>query len=221
MPVTLGEEVMLLSLDDESGQAKDKWAAACAVASGLLLELARAGRVGVDDGLLEVTDASPTGDALLDGRLERIAAWAPTSRSATVANWLRKEQWKTVEATLTSLRERGIVTEERHRVLGLFPVRRYPEADGTVERELRGRLARVVLEGAEPDERTGALIGLLHGARLHGLAFPDLPRGQVEPRMAAIAEGQWAGDAVRDAIRTTQAALVAATTAAVVAATMT
>ncbi|MEU6239228.1 GPP34 family phosphoprotein, partial [Kitasatospora sp. NPDC047058] len=80
------------------------------------------------------------------------------------------------------------------------------------------RLAAVVLDGAEPDERTAGLIALLHGARLHRLAFPDVPARQVEARMAAIAEGQWAGVALRDAITATQAAVLAATTAAAVAA---
>ncbi|MFJ3791563.1 GPP34 family phosphoprotein [Kitasatospora sp. NPDC090091] len=218
MPVTLGEEIMLLSLDDESGQAKDRWAAGWTVTSGLLLELALAERVRVDGGALEVVDSSPTGSTLLDSVLERIEAWTRTGKSPTVEGWLRKDQGKSVEASLASLCEQGIVTEERHRVLGLFPVRRYPEADGTVERELRSRLAAVVLEGAEPDDRTSGLIALLHGARLHRLAFPDLPRGKVEPRMAEIADGQWAGDVVRDGIRATQAALgVLAATAAVAA----
>ncbi|WP_395297890.1 GPP34 family phosphoprotein [Kitasatospora hibisci] len=218
MPVTLGEEIMLLSLDDESGQAKDRWAAGWTVTSGLLLELALAERVRVDGGAVEVVDSSPTGSALLDGVLERIDAWARSSRSPTVAGWLRKDRGKSAEASLASLCAQGIVTEESHRVLGLFPVRRYPEADGAAERELRGRLAAVVLEGAEPDDRTSGLIALLHGAGLHRLAFPDVPRGEVEPRMAEIADGQWAGDAVRDGIRATQAALgVLAASAAVAA----
>ncbi|MGW6918645.1 GOLPH3/VPS74 family protein [Kitasatospora sp. NPDC054939] len=217
MTVTLSEEIMLLSLDDENGQAKDRWTIGWIVSGGLLLELALAERIRVADGRLEVADAAPTGSALLDGCLERLAAWIGTTRSATVANWLRKDQGKAVETTLASLCARGIVVEERNRVLGLFPVRRYPEADGAVERELRGRLAAAVLEGAEPDDRTRGLIALLHGARLRRLAFPGLPRTQVEPRMAAIAEGEWAGEAVRDAIRTTQAAVLAAATTAAVA----
>ncbi|MFC5662592.1 GPP34 family phosphoprotein [Kitasatospora misakiensis] len=218
MHVTLAEEIMLLSLDDESGQAKGNWAVGWIIAGGLLLELATAERVRVDDGRVEVIDTSSTGDALLDGSLEKVAAWAGSTKAATVTAWLRKDQLKCVEATLESLRARGIVTEERHRVLGLFPVRRYPEADGTVERELRERLTAVVLEDAEPDARTAGLIGLLHGARLYDLAFPGRPRTEVEPRMAAIAEGQWAAETVRAAITATQAAIIAATTAATAAA---
>jgi hypothetical protein len=94
-------------------------------------------------------------------------------------------------------------------VLGVFPVRRFPETDGTVERELRARLGDVVLRGAEPDDRSAGLVALLHGAKLHRLAFPDLPRREVAPRMREISEGQWAGASVRKAIREMEAAMTA------------
>ncbi|MEU6703839.1 GOLPH3/VPS74 family protein [Streptomyces wuyuanensis] len=216
MGVTLAEEIMLLSLDDESGAAKERQAAGWAVAGGILLELVMAGRVIVEDGRLEVTDASPTGVALLDRRLEQLAAWAKDGRRRKTADWLTKDQPKAVAATVESLCARGVVTEERHRALGIFPVRRYPEADGSVERELRARLTSVVVEGADPDDRTSGLVALLHGAGLHRQAFPDVPRKQVEPRMAKIAGGHWAGAGVRDAIRNMQAAMAAVTTAVVV-----
>ncbi|SDM23366.1 GOLPH3/VPS74 family protein [Streptomyces wuyuanensis] len=216
MGVTLAEEIMLLSLDDESGAAKERQAAGWAVAGGILLELVMAGRVTVADGRLEVTRAAPTGVALLDGRLEQLAAWARDGRRRKVSDWLTKDQPRAVAATVESLCARGVVTEERHRALGVFPVRRYPEADGSVERELRARLRSAVVDGADPDGRTSGLVALLHGAGLHRQAFPDVPRKQVEPRMAKIAEGHWAGAGVRDAIRNMQAAMAAITTAVVV-----
>jgi hypothetical protein len=108
------------------------------------------------------------------------------------------------------------VTEEQRRVLGLFPVKRYPEADGSTERELRERLAAVVLHDAVPDDRTAGLVALIHSAKLHRLAFPDVPRKQLAPRMTEITEGQWAGESVREAIRTMQAAMVAVTVATTV-----
>ncbi|WP_432072141.1 GOLPH3/VPS74 family protein [Streptomyces wuyuanensis] len=216
MGVTLAEEIMLLSLDDESGAARERQAAGWAVAGGILLELVMAGRVTVADGRLEVTHTSPTGVALLDGRLEQLASWAKDGRRRKVSDWLTKDQPKAVAATVESLCARGVVIEERHRALGVFPVRRYPEADGSVERELRARLASAVVDGADPDDRTSGLVALLHGAGLHRQAFPDVPRKQVEPRMAEIAEGHWAGAGVRDAIRNMQAAMAAITTAVVV-----
>lgn len=218
MAVTLAEEIMLLSLDDESGAAKDRQSAGWAVAGGILLDLVMAGRVSVNGERIRITDGTPTGTPLLDGRLEQLTAWAArSSKPRKVTDWLTKDHSKAVSATIDSLRERGLVAEEQRRVLGLFPVKRYPEADGSTERELRERLAAVVLHDAAPDDRTAGLVALIHSAKLHRLAFPDVPRKQLAPRMTEIADGQWAGDSIREAIRNMQAAMVAVTVATTVA----
>ncbi len=207
---------MLLSLDDESGATKDWSSTGWGVAGGILLDLVLAGRVAVRDGRLEVADRTPTGVPLLDGRLERITDWTGGGSRKKASDWLAKDQAKSVRAAVESLCGRGLVTEERIRVLGLFPVRRYPEADGSVEREVRERLESVVVGGADPDERTAGLVSVLHAAGLHRQAFPGLPRKRVEPRMAGIAGGNWAGDSVRRAIRDVQTAVAVATTITVV-----
>ncbi|MFJ6518467.1 GPP34 family phosphoprotein [Streptomyces filamentosus] len=220
MTITLAEEIMLLSLDDESGRAEERQAASWAVAGGILLELALAGRVSVAGGRLTVTDAAPTGEELLDERLARIADWAGSRKTAPkVTDWLTKDQGKAPGATVARLCARGVVTEERHRILGMFPVRRYPEADGAVERGLRERLRAVVLDGSEPDERTAGLIALVHGAKLHRSAFPGEPVKEVAARMEEIAEGRWAAEGIREAIRNMQAAMAAVTVATIVAVT--
>ncbi|MEU5033694.1 MULTISPECIES: GOLPH3/VPS74 family protein [Streptomyces] len=212
MTVSLGEEIMLLSLDDETGAAKGETAARWGVAAGMLLELVMAGRVTVRGGRVEVFDPTPTGDALLDGRLDRLTRWVhETSSSRKVVAWLTRDHAKGSQDVVDSLVARGLVTEEKHRALGVFPVRRYPEADGTVERELRARLAAAVLEGAEPDARTSALVALVHATGMHPQAFPGLSKKQVDPRMAEIAEGHWVGVSVREAIRNLQAAISAVT----------
>ncbi|MFJ5833513.1 GPP34 family phosphoprotein [Streptomyces sp. NPDC093089] len=220
MAVTLAEEIMLLSLDDASGAAKERQSAAWAVAGGILLDLVLAGRVAVDGGRVRVTDPNPTGVPLLDERLRLVTAWAAGRKQAPkVTQWLTKDHTKAVRATVDSLRGRGLVHAEQRKVLGLFPITRYPEADGSAERELRDRLRAVVLGGAEPDARTAGLLALVHGAKLHRLAFPDVPRKQVAPRLERITEGHWVTEDVRKAIRDMQAAMAAVTVATMVAAT--
>jgi hypothetical protein len=210
MAVTFGEEITLLSLDDRSGAVRERQACQWAVAGGIVLELVVAGRVSVDDGRITVVDTAPTGVRLLDDRLGMIDAWAAgRRRPPKVTEWLTKDKGKALDAALESLAERGLVGREQRTVLGVFPVRRFPETDGTVERELRARLEDVVLRGAEPDDRSAGLVALLHGAKLHRLAFPDLPRREVAPRMREISEGQWAGASVRKAIREMEAAMTA------------
>ncbi|MGW9432123.1 GOLPH3/VPS74 family protein [Streptomyces decoyicus] len=190
------------------------------VACGTLLELVLAGRATVEGKYLRLTDRTPTGEPLLDGRLVLLDAWLCDRDERQVTEWLTKDQARAATATLESLYVRGVVVEQRHKILGLFRTRRYPEADWTPETELRQRLQDVVLEGAAPDERTAGLIALIHAAKLHGLAFPDVPGKQVAVRMAKVATGQWAAESVRAAIRDMQAAMAAvAVVVAVTAAT--
>ncbi|MFE1250899.1 GPP34 family phosphoprotein [Streptomyces sp. NPDC058766] len=76
MTVTLAEEIMLLSPDDESGAVRERQACQWAVAGGIVLELVMSGRLSADDGRITVGDTTPTGIRLLDDRLQTIAAWA-------------------------------------------------------------------------------------------------------------------------------------------------
>ncbi|MGW1770782.1 GOLPH3/VPS74 family protein [Streptomyces sp. NPDC002104] len=218
MRITLAEEIMLLSLDDESGSVKQRQSVGWAVAGALLLELVLAERVRVSGTYLELVDASPTGEELLDGRIESIRTWMSGRTRRRVTEWLTKDQAKAVGPVVERLCGRGVVVEERRKALGLFPVRRYPEADGEVERELRERLASALPEGAEPDERTAGLIAVIHAVRLHGLAFPGVPRKEVSARTAEIADGQWAAESIRTALRDMQLAMVAVTVATTTAA---
>ncbi|MFE2270049.1 GPP34 family phosphoprotein [Streptomyces lavendulae] len=211
MAITLAEEVVLLSLDGVSGAARQRQSAGWAAAGGILLELVMAERVSVTGKYLELRSTAPTGERLLDGRTLMIESWLRGRSKRRVTDWLTKDHAKAVGAALDGLGERGIVGSQVHKVLGVFPQRRYPEADAAMERELRDRLGSVVLEGADPDGRTAGLIALLHAAGLHRLAFPDRPPRLVAPRMGEIAAGQWAGEGVRAAIRDMHAAVVAVT----------
>lgn len=213
MRITLAEEIALLSLDDESGSVKQRQSVGWAVAGALLLELVLAERVRVSGKYLELVDTSPKGEELLDGRTESIRAWMRGRTKRRVTEWLTKDQSKAIGAAVERLRGRGVVVEERRKALGVFPVRRYPEADGAVERELRERLASAVRKGAEPDERTASLIAVIHAAGLHGLAFPEAPRKEVKARTAAISDGRWAAESIRDAIRDMRLAMAAVTVA--------
>lgn len=211
MTITLAEEITLLSLDDESGALKRRQSAGWAVAGALLLELVMLERVSVSSKYLQLVDTSPTGEKLLDGRIELMDTWLRGKKMRRVTDWLTKDQARVVAAVVSRLAERGVVGEERHKALGIFPVRLYPEVDGEVERALRERLEAVVLGGAEPDERTAGLVALIHSAKLHALAFPGRPRKEISARMAEIADGQWAAESVRAAIRDMQMAVAAVT----------
>ncbi len=218
VPVTLAEEIMLLSLDDDSGAADQRASAAWAVAGGILLELVLAGRVAIDNKHIVVVDTTPTGEPLLDARLAALPGWIGNRGKRHISYWLTREKDKVIAPTVERLCARGVLVEQKRKAMGIFPVRRYPEADPRVEAELRARLNAVVLDGAEPDPRTAGLVALVHGSKMHASAFPGRRGKDLAPRMEQVADGQWAGDGVRDAIRdmtVVMAAITAATIASV------
>ncbi|MFE4368612.1 GPP34 family phosphoprotein [Streptomyces sp. NPDC056835] len=216
METTLGEELLLLSLDDKWGYEKEPEKVAWAIAAASLVDLALAGRIEVTEKVVSVRDPAPLGVPSLDAALADIVGY---DKPGKVKDWLHHLKKPAVSGATDGLVAKGLVRKETKKVLGLFPVRRYPEADGSAEASVRERLDEVVLRGEAPDDRTAGLVALLHGAKLHKLAFPDGDARAVESRTAAIAQGQWASPAVRsiiDAAQTALTAMVATTTIGVV-----
>ncbi|MEU9125318.1 GPP34 family phosphoprotein [Streptomyces sp. NPDC048506] len=122
MPIALAEEIMLLSLDDESGVPERRQAAGWAVAGGIVLELVLAGRASVEGKYLTLTDPTPTGEPLLDGRLALLDAWLHGRDKRRVTHWLTRDHAKATRAAMESLCARGVVVEQQH----MTRARRWP-----------------------------------------------------------------------------------------------
>lgn len=204
---TLGEQLMLLSLDDESGAEKASTNVGYAIAAASLVELVLAERVEVTDDQVTVLDTAPLGDPTLDAALADIAGEQKKRKARKMKDWIEHLKRGAAAGTTQSLVAKGLVREEKKKVLGLFPVRRFPEADGSVEAAVRQRLDEVVMRGATPDERTASLVALLHGAKLHELLYKKPELATAKTNMEKIAHGQWAAPAVRQAVKAAEDAL--------------
>jgi hypothetical protein len=191
--ITIAEELLLLSHDEETGRPNISEAAVdVTLTAAVLAELTLAGRFRYVEGRLEVLDPTPTGDDELDKVLRDIAA----SKPRETRFWLDRltnptRRWN----LLKRLAERGVLSEEHGKVLGLFRTTKYPERDPGVEREIRRRV-RDVLDGAAPDERVSVLVTLVGACGLGQKLFPDAR----PERVVEITEGQWTGPAVSEAI---------------------
>jgi Golgi phosphoprotein 3 (GPP34) len=212
MDVTLAEELLLIAYNDETGKVGAGGPELdCGLAGALLLELALAGRIDVVDGKITVLDPAAAGEVLTDTALARIIREGKARKPEW---WVGKLRSKLRADVLARLTERGVLRLERHKVMGLFPVRRYPSVDPATENSARARLDMAVVKGVEADPRTAALASLLHACGLAKRTFPDIDRRQLKARMKEINEGQWAGAAVRKAIQSIHAAVAASTVAA-------
>jgi len=204
----LAEDLLLLVTDDASGRLS---APADRVAAGLgganLVELTLRNKVdltGEHDpgrpGRIIVRDPSPPGDAILDTALETVTVYQGKRPSAVIGP-LSKNLRRTLYERLAG---NGVVRAEKSRILGVFPVRRWPAQDGSREAEVRRLMTQALVQQVAPDARAAALIALVHAVgcvdkivdpRQHGMSKREL-----RARAKKIAEGNWASAAVRKAI---------------------
>jgi hypothetical protein len=216
----LSEEVLLLALDDESGRDSTWWGIDPALAGGILLDLARGEHLEDADGKLVPTGGPPPAAPLLADALAVVRA---SEKPRDARYWVgrlpgRLKPFK--ERVAERLVERGVLSVERRRLLGLIERTRLPEADaGATERALRERLHAVLLDGAEPDPRTALLVGLLRPNDMVHKVVPRNRRKEAGRRAKEIADAGVVGTAVKDAVQGVQTAVLAATLAASTAAT--
>lgn len=192
MRMSLPEEVILLTLDDETGRpvGRQGMAAGFALAGAVMMELALAGRVDTDLDRLLVVDESPTGDGVLDLALARLVAEAvPDSRGALLV--LSREESALREALLDRLVAKGVLRRVEGRILFVLPDRRYPKAEegGQATEEARARLRRTVLgTDSIPEPRDALLLGLARAAGLLPLLLSPEELSDTQDRLETLVQ---------------------------------
>jgi Golgi phosphoprotein 3 GPP34 len=211
----IAEDLLLLLYDDQTGKPiVGSTQLDYGLAGAVLLELTMLGRIdiagrgeNVKAGRLVVRNPAPTGDPILDQRLAIVTDKAG-SKPANVIGKLSKQLR---EPVLQQLAARGILQAEQGRILGLFPTTRWPAADARHEQEVRAALDSVLRVGTQPDQRTAALVALLHAVDAVPKIITTAPdKKALKRRAKEIAESAWAADAVRAAVQAVQAAVTAA-----------
>lgn len=205
MTSLIAEDLLLLLLDDESGDPLvDGTRLPRVLAGAVLLELALDGYVTPADqdedvkrGRLAVRRAEAPADPILARALGVVAdARRPMKPEAAI----EKLDSEVRAAVFERVIDRGWVRESRRKVLGIFPSKVWPPVDESHERGVRHELSGVVVEGLDPTPRAAALISLLSAVDAAAKVFPDTDRKMIRKRAKEIADGEWAGAAVRKAV---------------------
>jgi plasmid stability protein len=186
--ISLPEELLLLAYDDVSGKAKgSRIALDLGMVAAVLVELALAGRLAYSDRSLIVTNPEPTGDAIEDAVLARIAIDTPH----TPASWLQRLRHGLRDRILEDLVQRGVVLDVDETAMGGYiHLHRYPVADRSVEVEIRQRLTEALTGRSVPSERTAALCTLLAATRMEpALGLDGEALVEAHKRLEEIASG--------------------------------
>jgi hypothetical protein len=179
------EEIMLLLLDDESGEFAHipEWSLRYALAGAVLMDLALENRIDTDPKRLTLLDPTPIGDDLLDPTLESIAQ---SSEVHDIGHWIEQtaeNAYSVRDKAMKRLITHGILESRDDRFLWVFRARRYPVIDGKAEREVKLRIMEVLFSDDIPDPRDVMLICL---AEACGILARLVTREELERASARI-----------------------------------
>jgi hypothetical protein len=220
----IAEDLLLLLLDDGSGKpVVDSTKLPRVLAGAVVLELAMDGTVFVagdnestKKGRLAVTPGRIPSDQLLARAVDTIET---AKRPMTPKSAVEKLHKGIREQVVARVIDQGFVGEERGRVLGLFPTTSWPARDSSHEDRVRATLSSVLVDGLDPDARTCALIALLSAIDATHKVLPDADKRSIRNRAKDIAQGDWAGEAVRKAVQDVYTAVTVAVMVPVMAST--
>lgn len=218
------EDLALLLHDDDSGKGiVDRNTLGLVLAGAVLVDLAAAGHLrtaedgeDVKEGRLVVETDGSTGDDLLDDALAIVRTKEGKKPKAT----LEKLRKGLRERVLERLVAAGELRRDEQTTLKVLSTVRWPAGDGHREDEIRRDIDAVLLRGAEPDERSAALIGLLVAVDAAAKAVPSDDKRALKKRAKEISEGDWASAAVRGAVQDVQTAVMTAVIASTTAVTV-
>jgi hypothetical protein len=209
--VALPEELLLLAYDDVSGKAVgSRIGLDLGMAAAVLVELALAGRVAYSDGMIVVTDATPTGEPIADDVLSRMAVDTPH----TPASWVQRLRHGLRDRVLADLCARGVIRDVDETAMGYIHLHRYPTVDDSVESDVRARLAKALTGDEVPEERTAALATLVAAVRMEpalGLVGDEVLQAHQQLEKIASGAGFGGGVSLEESTIRPSVALVIAT----------
>ncbi len=210
----LHEEVLLVALHDDKGTAPQP-NTDLAVAASVLHELLRAGRLAIvpdkKKSLVEVADATPTGEEVLDEAL----GWIGEGKTRRLEWWVERLGAKPALRHMTArgLVDRGVLEVTEGGLFGLGSDR-YPERDGAPEAGIGARVGQAVLTDGYVDDRTRTLVVVLDAADLLTRTVERKALRGRKARLAELREGDQIGGALSEVLEAMHVAIVAATSAA-------
>ena len=188
--LSLSEELLLITLDDESGKLLDSikpFSFDIAIAASLIMELTLKGKLDTDAKKLFVVSSEETGDVILDQALAIIVA---EKNSLSTSDWLsRFAHYGDIlsDKIIESLVNKGVVQLVEKRLLWVLKTRAYPATSGIEEREVRSRIMQLLNNDEIPNPSDALLIGLLRATGIMNRLLSSTELVRLQNRIDQIA----------------------------------
>jgi hypothetical protein len=188
--LSLSEELLLITLDDESGKLLDSikpFSFDIAIAASLIMELTLKGKLDTDAKKLFVVSSEETGDAILDQALAIIVA---EKNPQSTSDWLKRfaHYGDTLsDKVIESLVNKGVVQLVEKRLLWVLKTRAYPATSGIEESEVRSRIMQLLNNDEIPNPSDALLIGLLRATGIMNRLLSSTELVRLQNRIDQIA----------------------------------
>jgi len=186
--LTMLEEVVLLAVDEKTGQLRStrEFGTAYALVGAVFFDLALARKIDTDTESIRVVDTTPTGSTMLDRVLAEMAA---RPELTTVRAWIEelflRRQDLEGEA-LASLIERGILRHEVSKRLWVIDVERFPMINNRHQQHVKLRLAQAILTDEIPDTRDIMLVSIAEQCGLLDYVLSSAELANRKPRIETL-----------------------------------
>jgi hypothetical protein len=208
--LTLFEELMLLSIDEENGSSHPSISdnLGLGMSGALLADLALRGKLRVSEShRIELKDASQTGDEILDEALEQIQS---SEQPRKVTYWIKQfgdEPKKLRQRLLERLAANGVVKEEDNRLTWVVPHADSPEINASAKFVLKSRIRKSVLADEDLEYHDLALLSLVKASNLLNLVFTKDERKMARRRIYELMVGKTLNDPGFQTIQEIEAAV--------------
>ena len=188
--LSLAEELLLITLDDESGRLLDSikpFAFEIAIAASLIMELSLKGKLDSDAEKLFVVSADPTGNTILDEALTEITT---EKNSLSTSDWLNRFARKGDDFSdqiIESLVTKGVLQLVEKRLFWVLKTRAYPATSGIEEREVRARIMHLLNSDEIPNPNDALLVGLLSATGIMSRLLSVSELARLQSRIDQIA----------------------------------
>jgi hypothetical protein len=201
--LNLSEKVFILSLNDENGAVQNSATIYLpyVIASALLADLVLLGKIHLDqEKQIFVEDPQLCGDPILDDALQSILK---KDRSHGMAYWINHFSAKPQsiqELIVTGLVEKGVLTQEKKRLLWVIPTPLYPIQSASTKYAIKLQLRGVILAEENPDSRAVILLGLMDTCNMLDLIFTKDERKAAARKIKKLIDSEVASQVFQQAM---------------------
>ena len=188
--LTLAEELLLITLDHESGMLLDSispFKYHIALAASLIMELTLKGKLDIDTEKLFVVSSAETGNPILDKPLAEIVAEKTSLRTSEWLKRFAKNGESLSNQLMESLVAKGVLQLIDKRVFWVLKTRTYSATSGIEEREVKERVMLLLNSDEIPDASDALLIGLVRSVGIFSLLLSPSELDNLQNRIDQIA----------------------------------